>query len=63
MRVEGQERLVQAAINGGRARAEHPALPITADQQAAESSAAVAREPGPSTCMCAMPTERERRGR
>jgi uncharacterized protein (DUF849 family) len=42
MRVEGRERLVQAAINGGRARAEHAALPITADQQAAESSAAVA---------------------
>ena len=42
MRVEGEERLVQAAINGGRTRAEHPALPITAEQQAAESSAAAA---------------------
>lgn len=42
MRIEGEERLIQAAINGSRTRAEHPAIPVTAEQQAAESSAAVA---------------------
>ena len=41
-RRRAEERLVQAAINGGRTRAEHPALPITSAQRAAESSAAVA---------------------
>src|SRR6185503_4457204 len=35
------ERLVQAAINGGRTRADHPALPVTPGQQASESRAAV----------------------
>jgi uncharacterized protein (DUF849 family) len=42
MRVEDRDRLVQAAINGPRTRADHPAVPVTPAQQAAESKAAVA---------------------
>ncbi len=34
-------RLIQAAINGSRTRAEHPAIPVTPAQQAREAAAAV----------------------
>jgi uncharacterized protein (DUF849 family) len=34
--------LIQAAINGSRTKTEHPAIPVTAEQQAQESRAAVA---------------------
>lgn len=37
-----RELLIQAAINGSRARAEHPALPFTPTEQATEARAAVA---------------------
>lgn len=33
--------LIQAAINGGRTRAEHPVVPVTPEEQAAEAAAAV----------------------
>jgi uncharacterized protein (DUF849 family) len=33
--------LIKAAINGSRTRAEHPAVPLTPEQQAAEAAAAV----------------------
>ena len=38
--------LIKAAINGARARTEHPAIPITAEQQAWEAAAAVAAGAG-----------------
>jgi uncharacterized protein (DUF849 family) len=38
--------LIQAAINGTRTRAEHPAIPLTPEQQAQEASAAVAAGAG-----------------
>jgi uncharacterized protein (DUF849 family) len=38
--------LIEAAINGTRTRAEHPAIPITAAQQANEAAAAVAEGAG-----------------
>lgn len=34
--------LLQAALNGGRSRADHPAIPITPDELAVEAAAAVA---------------------
>jgi uncharacterized protein (DUF849 family) len=42
MRVVGREPLLQAAINGPRTRADHPVVPVTAAQQAAQSRVAVA---------------------
>ena len=42
MRRRSSDLLVQAAINGARPRADHPALPFTPAAQAAESRAAVA---------------------
>jgi uncharacterized protein (DUF849 family) len=42
MRAKYETLLVQAAINGPRARSEHPALPVTAVEQAEESRRAVA---------------------
>jgi uncharacterized protein (DUF849 family) len=38
--------LIQAAINGGRTRKDHPAVPITSEQQAEEAAAAVAAGAG-----------------
>ena len=38
--------LIQAAINGGRTREEHPCVPITSEQQADEAAAAVAAGAG-----------------
>jgi hypothetical protein len=44
---QGKNRvLVQAAINGTRTRAEHPAIPITPAQQAKEAAAAVTEGAG-----------------
>jgi len=38
--------LIKAAINGGRTRAEHPAIPVTPEEQAKEAAAAVAAGAG-----------------
>ena len=38
--------LMKAAINGGRARAEHPAIPITLEEQAKDAAAVIAAGAG-----------------
>jgi beta-keto acid cleavage enzyme len=37
---------MKAAINGGRARAEHPAIPITLEEQAKDAAAVIAAGAG-----------------
>jgi len=44
--LEGKGVLIKAAINGERTRAEHPGVPLTPEEQAAESAAAVAAGAG-----------------
>ena len=45
--------LLKAALNGARTRADHPAIPLTPDEQAREAIAAVAAGAG-ALCCCAV---------